>query len=396
MTRAHDDGLRRDSDADADLLDALAGLVGDNPRDGSRLDAELRELAKSYEGRVYQELIQQLTSLELNNEDGAGYWRAVVGHQEFMEERLGKPVDVRVAMLDWLLEARALEEPRIVELAKFERLQSSVHKDGLTGLYNFRFFDEHLRREIAKNGRKLSPLSVAMIDIDHFKLYNDTHGHEAGNEALIAVGRVLTDSLRQHDICARYGGEEFVLVLSDTPKSDAREVADRARRSIEDRIEEIADVTLAGPLTISIGLATYPADAVEAGALIREADQALYTAKANGRNQVQMAGDLPRSFRRTDMRLTGRFRTLTEGYEAFDTYSVGEGGFAMRVERELTPGSLVEVAIEAPDGGRDLVVTGRVVYTRLTGDTDFETGVNITEIDDEGQALLGRVMGDAE
>jgi diguanylate cyclase (GGDEF)-like protein len=395
MTHTPDNGLRKNRDPDAELLNALAGLVGDNPRDGSRLDAELRELAKSYEGRVYQELIQQLTSLELNSEDGAGYWRAVVSHQGYMEERLGKPVDVRVAMLDWLLEARALKEPRILELAKFERLQSSVHRDGLTGLYNFRFFEEHLGREIAKNGRKLSPLTVAMIDIDHFKVFNDTHGHESGNEALIAVGRVLADSLRQHDICARYGGEEFVLVLSDTPKAAAGEVAERARQSVEDHIDEIAGVTLSGPLTISVGLATYPADAADAGALVRAADQALYTAKANGRNRVQMAGDVPRSFRRMDVRLTGRFRTLTEGYEAFSTSSVGEGGFAMRVERELPPGSLIEVAIEAPEGGRDLVVTGRVVYTRLAGDTDFETGINITEIDDEGQALLGRVLDDS-
>jgi diguanylate cyclase (GGDEF)-like protein len=375
-----------------DLQRQLLGLLGRSSRDGSRLDAELRELAKSYPGRVYQELIQHLTSLELNREEGAGYWKAVVAHQGKMEGQLGRAVDVRVAMLDWLLEARALKQPRIVELAMFQQLQASVHRDALTGLHNFRFFEEHLRREIAKHSRRVIPLSLAMIDIDHFKSYNDRYGHEAGNRALIAVGRVLTHSLRQHDICARYGGEEFALVLSDTTKPAAKEVAERTRQSVELRCQEISGMSLAKVPTVSIGIATYPADATDAGDLVRNADKALYTAKARGRNQVRVYGDVMRSFRRSDMRIEGRLRMLRDDYEPFQTSSVGEGGLSMHVGRELPIGALVEVALSVPDRGRDVRVTGRVVHSREAGPGEFETGVDITDIDEQDRAILGRVL----
>ena len=128
----------------------------------------------------------------------------------------------------------------------------------------------------------------------HFKGYNDQFGHEAGNQALIAVGRVLSQSLREHDICARYGGEEFALVLSDTTKSSAKEVAERTRHEVQHNCEEIAGIELVKVPTISIGIATFPADASDATDLIRNADKALYVAKAGGRNQVRVFGDATR------------------------------------------------------------------------------------------------------
>lgn len=377
---------------DAALHRELHGLVDRSSHDGGQLDAELRELAKSYEGRVYRELIQQLTSLELNREDGAGYWQAVMVQQQELEQRLGRSVDVRVAMLDWLLEARALKEPRIVELAMFEELQASVHRDGLTGLHNFRFFDEHLRREVANSARRVVPLSLAMIDIDHFKGYNDEYGHEAGNQALIAVGRVLSQSLREHDICARYGGEEFALVLSDTTKSSAKEVAERTRHEVQHNCEEIAGFELVKVPTISVGIATFPADATDATDLIRNADKALYVAKAGGRNQVRVYGDATRSYRRVDLHLEGRFRTLHETYEPFSTSSVGEGGLSMHIGRELPTGALVEVCLALPGRNRDLMATGRVVYARPDSPGQFETGIQMSEVDPDDRAELARLL----
>jgi len=181
-------------------------------------------------------------------------------------------------------------------------------------------------------------------------------------------------------------------VLSETTKPDAREVAERTRLSVEEHIEDIAGIKLKRRPTISVGIATYPADADDANSLVRTADQALYTAKSNGRNQVRVHGDMTRSFRRADMKLVGRFRTLENSYEDFATTSVGQGGFSMDLDRELTAGSLIEVALRIPERGRDLVATGRVVYVRPTSSGEFETGVNITEIAESDRATLGKVL----
>ena len=381
-------GLRRE----------LLSLLDRSALDGARLDSGLRALANKYQCDVYDGLIQLLTSLELDQDEGSASWRAVVAHQQRMERDRGRATDIRVAMLDWFLETRALKEPRIVELDELEELQASVYRDGLTDLHNYRFFDEHLRREIAKGGRRLTPLSLVMIDVDDFKAYNDRYGHEAGNQALIAVARVLGESLRQDDVCARYGGEEFALVLSDTPKPAARDVAERTRRRVQEVCAELAGVAKGDTPTISLGIATHPADATDANTLIRSADKALYAAKDAGKNQVRVFGDVKRSYRRAEVLLDGRFRTLETRHEPFNTSSIGEGGLRIRVGRELPVGSLLEIRLQVPGHGHDLAATGRVVYLRPDGPEDFEAGIRITEITAKDRMELGRLLersGDA-
>jgi diguanylate cyclase (GGDEF)-like protein len=156
--------------------------------------------------------------------------------------------------------------------------------DALTGLPNRRAADETVRRLAAMAGRSLSPLSVILLDLDRFKQLNDQHGHDQGDKALTTIGQVLTSSLRASDFAARYGGEEFLLVLPDTDRTGALEVAEKVRQAIE-RVE----MPRVGAITGSFGVACLPDDAVEPDQLIRKADRALYAAKARGRNRVEAA-----------------------------------------------------------------------------------------------------------
>ena len=161
--------------------------------------------------------------------------------------------------------------------------------DGLTGLLNRRGLDKRLALEWARAQRDQTPLSVIMIDIDHFKTYNDQQGHQLGDETLRKVARLLAQKVRSVDAVARYGGEEFFIILPKAPKSDAVEVAEKLRRTVEGADFERGYLQPLGRVTISCGIATAPHDSDSSAALVRAADAALYAAKGNGRNQVRTA-----------------------------------------------------------------------------------------------------------
>ena len=133
------------------------------------------------------------------------------------------------------------------------------------------------------------PLSVIMLDLDHFKKFNDTHGHLLGDRVLRMAAQVLDENIRKADILARYGGEEFVIILPEIDKAHGRQVAEKLRRAIESATFPKAENQPFGCLTASVGLASFPEDALDGSALLALADQALYEAKARGRNQVVVA-----------------------------------------------------------------------------------------------------------
>jgi diguanylate cyclase (GGDEF)-like protein len=183
------------------------------------------------------------------------------------------------------LEAKVAERTRELAAAN-ERLVRQAETDGLTGLYNHRYLQEHLQLEIERCKRNRLPLSMLMIDVDHFKQYNDAHGHPAGDEILRQLARLMDADRRANDLCARYGGEEFVLLLVDTDKRTAAIAADRLRRRVYDHVFPHEETQPGGQVTISVGVASYPADAASAPALVEAADQALYQAKHDGRDRV--------------------------------------------------------------------------------------------------------------
>jgi len=174
---------------------------------------------------------------------------------------------------------------RQLEEAK-ERLRELAVTDGLTGLYNYRYFKEFLAQELRRAERHHSNVSVVMVDIDFFKNYNDTYGHLAGDEVLRILGQLMRENIRSIDLAARYGGEEFALVLPETNKKAARFVADKIKSLVEEYPFRNEETQPNGNLTVSMGVATYPTDGKAMEDLINRADQWLYQAKAGGRNRV--------------------------------------------------------------------------------------------------------------
>jgi diguanylate cyclase (GGDEF)-like protein len=158
--------------------------------------------------------------------------------------------------------------------------------DRLTGLYNFGYFLERLKEERLRAERYHRLLSLVILDIDHFKKYNDSSGHPAGNEVLKKIATILKQEAREVDIVARYGGEELVIILPETSRKRAMELAERIRQRVSDALFEHMQSQPLGRLTISAGVATFPVDASNEEDLIKRADSSLYLAKSQGRNRV--------------------------------------------------------------------------------------------------------------
>jgi len=162
------------------------------------------------------------------------------------------------------------------------RLERLGVTDGLTGIYNRRFLDDMLTREVSRSQRIGAPLALLMVDIDHFKRFNDRHGHQAGDEALRGVARTLAHHFRSMDFVARYGGEEFAMVLPGAGLESALKTAERLRAALQ-------SAKIGDGLTASVGVAAFPESAGDESALVAAADAALYAAKEAGRNTVRAA-----------------------------------------------------------------------------------------------------------
>jgi two-component system cell cycle response regulator len=173
--------------------------------------------------------------------------------------------------------------------AKNRQLQELVNRDGLTGLYNHRYFYEQLSTDFLKAKRYGEPLSTVMLDIDHFKRCNDTYGHQTGDLILEGLARLLEASIRDSDLAARYGGEEFALILYHTDLPGAIQAVERIRNTV--KTHEFQKDGLALQITVSAGIATFPHPEIhEPNDLIQRADMALYAAKQKGRDRIEFYG----------------------------------------------------------------------------------------------------------
>ncbi len=169
------------------------------------------------------------------------------------------------------------------DLAYQSRIVQMIHVDELTGLLTKRSLFRALETEITRAQRYHHPISVLMMDLDHFKQINDTHGHLVGSQCLAEVGKLIRESTRETDVSGRYGGEEFVTFLPETEAAAGLIVADRVRETLEKRVFEHGTITYR--VRISIGVAVWPKDGDDLESVVRAADIALYAAKAQGRNR---------------------------------------------------------------------------------------------------------------
>ncbi|MEW6230764.1 MAG: diguanylate cyclase [Chloroflexota bacterium] len=203
------------------------------------------------------------------------------------------PVDRMVPTLETIegLEVFANQAAIAIENAKlYEQARRLAITDGLTGLFNSRYFYEALEKEMQKTDRYGHPLSLIILDLDDFKAYNDAYGHLVGDNLLVQLASLLTSITRGADIVARYGGEEFAIIVPETSLEQARQLAERIRVAVENHVFMVSGRPLETAITVSVGVAAYPQGSWGEKQFVQAADAAAYAAKQAGKNRVCIYG----------------------------------------------------------------------------------------------------------
>lgn len=268
-------------------LDLLRGVALGGKRSG-----ELQLLLDSQASAAtadYQALALAVANLSVPEEDARRTFQALRDHQVRLGAALGRPVGLKAAALD-LVEAleQALQIEDEASQPSYWQLEQMAYRDPLTGARNFRFFSGRLPEELQRAKRYRHQLSLVMLDIDHFKKFNDTHGHTTGDAVLKGVAAVLAEEARNTDVVCRYGGEEMAVILPETDREGALRLAERFRRRIADRVFTDAEGRGSLNVTISVGVALFEPSITKRSILIERADEALYAAKHGGRNRVEV------------------------------------------------------------------------------------------------------------
>lgn len=360
------------------LLKAVARAKGSY----SHMDAALERLASTSGTSVYSGLIRLLSRLEFSPKQAERHWKSVVGHCARLEKALGRPLDFRVALADhFISQSRKLRHPMVLEIQLFQAAQEERLTDGLTGLYNFRYMQQELPRQVAQAQRNGTLFSVVFFDIDDFKAYNDHFGHQEGNNVLNAAGKVLAGAIRESDLAVRYGGEEFALLLPGSDKFGALAVAERVRAGF---LKLAIPTARPGKLvTVSGGVASYPADSMTAEELLACADSAMYRAKSMGKDQVVLFSKERRAWERRRERFTGGCvigrRSLPLRGE-----NLARGGFYLVSPSAIAPDTKVALALTLPSAKRNCELKikchGRVTRCEPLGPKEHGLGITITEM----------------
>lgn len=314
--------------------------------------------------RFYSDLIYALTRIRFDESKANDLWNQLITHKWGMSERMGRNVGIRVAALDFFHNVMGdLRSMEIIESAKLIETASLAVTDGLTGLFNHRQFHEHLGRTLQQAEENGKSVCLCILDIDHFKKYNDINGHIAGDTALREVARILVDSSSGHFV-ARYGGEEFGVVMYGLTREEGWDIAEEMRVRVAKHAFPNEMVLPGGKLTLSAGLAEFPRDAFLPGELIEMADRALYVAKREGRNRVSSEVSDRRRQNRLRVNIQIEVETSPGVFTPCRMVNLSAAGCSFFCKASLHAGDIVNLRLFDEMGSNEILVTGKVVWLR--------------------------------
>jgi diguanylate cyclase (GGDEF)-like protein len=342
--------------------------------------------------QFYADALYLLTRMRFAPEDSRCYWSEGVRHMEGLALALGRDVGLRVAMCDYFMNLHPLmREPVIVEVQVLLQKERGALVDELTELYNRRYFNDAIQREVERFKRFAQRFSLVMLDVDHFKRFNDTYGHPVGDDALKNVAAALRETARTFDHVVRYGGEEFALILPHTDADQATAAAERLRQAVENRPVMVEGKAVR--LTASLGVATFPEDAINARDLVARADEALYDAK-QARNRVCSYTEKNRQFPRAPLGLTMLFASPGSEMVTVRVLNISFGGMLCQSPAAVLPGTQVEAVLDSDHpGASERRLRCRVV--RLEREDEggpYEIARIFDGIDDEVRRALVRLV----
>lgn len=270
---------------DGKVIEIASGDLVDHIQD----DEYLLDSIGKKPGTYYRDLIFALIQIRLPEEEAKHDWKEILKHKYILSERLGRNVGIHVATLDYFTNVKKqLAFPKIVDAHEYVDTASRALFDELTKAYNRRFFDEEFRRLFLQARTEGKVFSLIILDLDHFKDYNDFNGHIQGDIALIETVRILHAVCSHDTAVCRYGGEEFTVLIPGQQLDAAAHTAENIRQAVYDYRYVNEQPLPGGRLSASLGVTMYRDSIKEPQQMVEEADAALYQAKKEGRNRVRV------------------------------------------------------------------------------------------------------------
>jgi len=350
-------------------------------------------LAEAYGDEIYAEAMHHLSRLDMSPAEAKQCLLDVVRHQDAMCAAMGRTVSLLTAMCDYFTQVKpVVRDPVIVEVRLLQQKEDSAYKDELTGLFNRRYFNQELPREMERFRRFGHAFTLLMLDLDHFKNFNDTHGHSAGDQALRDVASILNSSARLYDRVVRYGGEEFAVILPQANEEEALTVAERIREAMQSHRISFAGQDL-GNLTVSTGLACFPKDGLDKLSLVQHADLALYQAKEQ-RNCVRTFRDSQRSHPRyllsDPMPLSLNLGRL--GRLEASARDISFGGMLCESNGTVPDSATLRLELSDETRGIRLPILAQVRRVQDTGTNTYQLGLSFRHDSVEDQMKLLTLM----
>lgn len=230
----------------------------------------------------FSSLLENFVHLDFTEEEAEQHWNNILRCAADLEKKLSKPVNAHLAIVDYFTsKEHRLNSPMLIEIHVFKQTEKLAMIDSLTNVFNRRYMDIVLKKEFNRCERYNKSFSLCILDLDNFKLINDSKGHQFGDMVLVELSSLIKETIREEDILCRYGGEEFIIILPETDTSGAYYLAERIRKAVE-----LTPFFTDNNITFSAGTASYPACAQDITSLIRVADKALYEAKFTGKSKT--------------------------------------------------------------------------------------------------------------
>ena len=358
------DSISSSFDEESDLLETIKGLV---EKEGEE---------------VYPTLINILTHLEFDAKDAKANWDRILAHRDLLETKLDRPVKLITAMCDYFCDvSNTMTTPTMIELNLLEETRKSSRSDGLTGLFNRRFFDEALEGEMKRAQRYEGSFSLIFFDLDNFKKLNDTYGHQAGDMTLKKTAEIMLTEKRTEDLACRYGGEELVLILPETTKVNALVIAERIRQKVEEL--ELVFEGKQFSVTSSGGVASYPADAKDVKTLLNMADVALYQAKENGKNRIVLHNTDKRHYIRVDFAGDVQINKIDQERSQVTAQGKNFSRSGLLLESTVPIDIGTRVKVKLADQKLDTPITMKAEVVRLEKfDSHYDIGISFLEFND--------------
>lgn len=373
------------------VIECLNRFSGKN----GRIISELDRIIEEHGEKTYTTIIHILAHLNLEPEHAKECWEKIILHRATLSKCLNREVNLQTAICDYFCSIDiSLKNPKLVEISVFETKEKASRYDDLTGLLNRNHFEDSINQELARSNRYNYELSLLFFDIDDFKIVNDTYGHLAGDLVLKNVSRILMDGIRAEDVAVRYGGEELVVILPQTPKIKALVLGERLREKIRETPNIHNDQSI--HVTVSGGLASFPADGKNTKELVEYADQGLYIAKSKGKNNISIFSKNKRRFKRIDFFTEVQVQHINDIHGSSkitaNTKNVSQTGLLFESDIPFEMGDIIKLDIRLETFSGQTQLVGTVVRIEIYESDRYEIGVSFLEIDQAVETEISKFV----